>query len=1065
MRTGEFAMRVHRLLIPLVAVATVAGLCVALVAVLRTPASPPPPNALVTEVLALKGQAEALAIDQRLEAAHAKYRELFDRVAGREREIKDPAFWDLVERAKIDQDMVYRILLAKRDPARVLTPGTPTTTTQGATAPATTPSFVEVYPPYSGVSTAPTTVAVTRPAVTTTTRATEVPPPRRLTVVRTPRDAAGFSDAAVGDSLNRANEFLMAQFQDGQVAQGKEYSETYRQGLNALCVYALLHGGQATRDPRLAVTSDFMRRAIEQVKLHPMATDTTKAQQPVVYARSLRAAVLAEANRPEDRAVLKDDVAWLLDAGVDGTHTYDDRFTVRVVKGDLRGAGRNVVKPKPEPVDPNAPKPKTLGAPREEQPVAPKAPRGPTGVGFDDAPAPGGIRGGALVAGLPALCPGLIVVDDDGSGRDVPDAFADGLHDPKTGMELGPRLGPYPRPVPPPYYPPQQLPEKYDGPFVWDNSNTQFALMGIAAGADAGVEVPDAYWAAAQKHWLGSQLASGEWGYRKDTPQARPALTFAGAASLLATHDFLEAPAVARVGHQASPIDAAMARAMAWVAKGDNAVDVGGGRTVYLGYTLHALSRLGLASGQKHFGAHDWYREMARKVVLSQWENGAWGRTEQASADTLVDTAFTALFLARGRHPVVMNKLRLAAGEGDWDNRPRDLAGLCRFASRELERPVNWQTVSLDHAAADWADAPILYFASHVAVKFTDADVAKIRAFAVAGGMIFTQSDGNSESFNLFVNQLAKRAFPEWELKELSADDEIYTLQYVIAKNARPRLRGVHNGARLVWVHSPTDLAVSWQQRAERTQRAAFEMGVNLFVYAGGKTTLRNRLDDRTVPAPKFAASTTVNLARLKYAGNWDPEPAAWARFGRQLHWDTSVAVVPKAVDFSPADSGLSAADFPIAHLTGTAAFAPSEAQLAELRDYVSGGGTLIVEAVGGADSPFADSLQSAILPRAFAGARFEALAADHPMLRATFRGMEDVWPPRLRPYAMKRLGQEVPPIRMASVGKGRVIYLPLDATSGLLGTNTWPIFGYESAEAEALMKNVVLWVMENAPR
>ena len=31
-------------------------------------------------------------------------------------------------------------------------------------------------------------------------------------------------------------------------------------------------------------------------------TDTTKAQQPVVYARSLRAAVLAEAGRPEDRA-------------------------------------------------------------------------------------------------------------------------------------------------------------------------------------------------------------------------------------------------------------------------------------------------------------------------------------------------------------------------------------------------------------------------------------------------------------------------------------------------------------------------------------------------------------------------------------------------------------------------------------------------------------------------------------------------------------------------------------------------------------------------------------------
>ena len=76
---------------------------------------------------------------------------------------------------------------------------------------------------------------------------------------------------------------------------------------------------------------------------------------------------------------------------------------------------------------------------------------------------------------------------------------------------------------------------------------------------------------------------------------------------------------------------------------------------------------------------------------------------------------------------------------------------------------------------------------------------------------------------------------------------------------------------------------------------------------------------------------------------------------------------------------------------------------------------------------------------------------------------MEDVWPPRLRAYAALKLGKTIPPIRMAAIGKGRVIYLPLDVTSGLLGSNTWPIFGYESAEAQALMKNIVLWSVENA--
>jgi hypothetical protein len=378
-----------------------------------------------------------------------------------------------------------------------------------------------------------------------------------------------------------------------------------------------------------------------------------------------------------------------------------------------------------------------------------------------------------------------------------------------------------------------------------------------------------------------------------------------------------------------------------------------------------------------------------------------------------------------------------------------------------LERPLNWQAVSIDRpSAADWSDSPVLYFASHAVVDLTDSDVAKLRAFVDQGGLLFTQADGGSESFNLFVNQLAKRLFPEFEFKDLSADDPIYTLQYTIAKPNRPRLRGVSNGTRLLWVHSPTDLAVHWQQRAERTQRTAFEMGVNLFVYASGKANLRNRIDTRAVPPPPGPPSATIAVARVKYAGgNWDPEPAAWPRFARKFQWDTSVALDVKPVDLLES-AGLTPNRFPVAHLTGVAAFNPTEGQLKVLRDYVTAGGTLIVEAMGDADAPFAGSLQGAILPRAFPGATFDALPNDHPVLKAAFRGAEDVWPPRLRPYAVARLGPKtpIPPVRMAAVGKGRVIYLPLDATSGLLGTDTWPIFGYESGEAEALMKNVVLW-------
>jgi hypothetical protein len=86
-------------------------------------------------------------------------------------------------------------------------------------------------------------------------------------------------------------------------------------------------------------------------------------------------------------------------------------------------------------------------------------------------------------------------------------------------------------------------------------------------------------------------------------------------------------------------------------------------------------------------------------------------------------------------------------------------------------------------------------------------------------------------------------------------------------------------------------------------------------------------------------------------------------------------------------------------------------------------------------------------------------------MLHASFKGMEDVWAPKLRLYATQKLGKTVPPLRMATVGKGRVLYLPLDTTSGLLGSNTWSILGYDAAEAQSLMKNLILWTAENPPQ
>jgi hypothetical protein len=48
--------------------------------------------------------------------------------------------------------------------------------------------------------------------------------------------------------------------------------------------------------------------------------------------------------------------------------------------------------------------------------------------------------------------------------------------------------------------------------------------------------------------------------------------------------------------------------------------------------------------------------------------------------------------------------------------------------------------------------------------------------------------------------------------------------------------------------------------------------------------------------------------------------------------------------------------------------------------------------------------------------------------------------------------------------GRYTVIFSEHDLTSGLLGTNTWPIKGYTPESAQALARNILLYTLANAP-
>jgi hypothetical protein len=310
----------------------------------------------------------------------------------------------------------------------------------------------------------------------------------------------------------------------------------------------------------------------------------------------------------------------------------------------------------------------------------------------------------------------------------------------------------------------------------------------------------------------------------------------------------------------------------------------------------------------------------------------------------------------------------------------------------------------------------------------------------------------------------AAKLFPRYELQDLPADHAVYNLVYKIDDAGRPPLKAVSNGARLLMVHSPTDVTRAWQLRDSKNRKGLFHLGMNLFLYATGKRDLRNRLDSTFVSDPGTPANGSVPVARLRYAGNWDPEPAAWSRFARWMARQTGTGADVSVVKLSELRPGRAR----VAHLTGTARHDFTQDEIAAAKAFVEGGGVLLIDQCGGGagDGAFEQSVTDGLLAKAFPDAKPLPLdPGAHPLFRggAAGSGMDDLTKPRLRPTdADGRAGVNASaPVTGFRAGNGHVIYTPLDVTSGLVGTRAWGIAGLHPDYASAFVKNLVFWTVD----
>ncbi len=180
-----------------------------------------------------------------------------------------------------------------------------------------------------------------------------------------------------------------------------------------------------------------------------------------------------------------------------------------------------------------------------------------------------------------------------------------------------------------------------------DNSNTQYALLGLRAAVRAGADVHPDTWMRGMVFWLEVQLPRGYWGYTPPkTKGASLSMTAAGISSLAICLEGLYGRKRA-----AEMILQSTSLQRGHVAQGRYLLLHGGfHKTHYYGY--YGVERACILTGVRKFNDYDWYKEGARLLLRDQRDGGEW-ISKVRSYGTAVDTAYALLFLKRATTPIV----------------------------------------------------------------------------------------------------------------------------------------------------------------------------------------------------------------------------------------------------------------------------------------------------------------------------------------------------------------------------------------------------------------------------
>jgi Domain of unknown function (DUF4159)/Squalene-hopene cyclase C-terminal domain len=623
-----------------------------------------------------------------------------------------------------------------------------------------------------------------------------------------------------------------------------------------------------------------------------------------------------------------------------------------------------------------------------------------------------------------------------------------------------------------------------DGPS--DNSNTQFALLGLHEAQRAKASVTAQTWRLALDYFQRTQNSDGSWGYRQGMPGSG-SMTSAGISAVYMALDKLSEGDATVHGEKIEccgqqEVDKSIDRALAWMGRNFSVVtNPGTGRSqTYLLYYLYGMERVGRLSNQRFIGRHDWYREGADFLVDKQDKlSGFWKGVGLAEDNPNIGTSFALLFLAKGRRPVIAAKLKHDP-QDDWNHHRNDLANLTVYTEKKWKRDLTWQIIDIHDAGPDdLSEAPVQYISGELKPEFTDAEVKNLREYVNRGGFIFADACCGGEEFDRGFRELCQRIFPEpeYKLHLLPPEHAVWSIDVPVEPQVKP-LWGIDFGCRTSVVYCPENLSCLWELARPGRERekkfpapvqsqidTALALGINMLAYATNREP-KYKLD---LPETAIAGGpqdlfdrAKLYVGKIKHTGGWNSAPRALHNLLAAISHEAGLRVSTDQREVSLSDDQLY--QYPMLFMHGRNAFHFSDAERKRLKTFLERGGVLMADAVCTSDQ-FADSFRKE-MGAIFPDHPLAKIPAGDPLFTSEFGGFDLKTVGRRDPQRraagapLKASVRDVAP-ELEAVKLGQryaVIFSPYDLSCALERHESLECPGYIREDAARIGINIVLY-------